>query len=134
MAFSSSTADDILSGDARELILRLGTRRVAVALAHARGVIPWRAPTRLPSAPPAIAGLINVRGSLVTVVDLGLHLTGVSCSRDEGSILLVVHRAATVGLAVDEVIGLGASGVAAGAERLDLDQLLAALMASPEEK
>ncbi len=134
LASTSSTADGYDSGDARELILRLGTRRFAVALENARGVIPWRAPTRLPGASPSIAGLINVRGSLVTVVDLGHRLTGVSCSRSEGSILLVMHRAATIGLAVDEVEGLGVSGAAAGAERLDLDQLLSALMASPEEK
>ena len=42
--------------------------------ASAQEIIPLRAATRLPGAPPYVRGLINVRGTIVTVLDLGVRL------------------------------------------------------------
>ena len=122
---STASNDHALPSAAPRLILRLGARRLSVAIDSARGVIPWRAPTRLPGAPAHVAGLINLRGTVVTVIDLGRLIAEESSSGLDGSILLIRRRASTIGLAVDEVVDVTAQIDAhAGAESLDLDRLV----------
>jgi purine-binding chemotaxis protein CheW len=72
----------------------------------AQEVIPLRPATRIPGAPPFVRGLINMRGTIVTVLDLGVRFDASRPLMDEGSILLVRHGSGdrTVGVAVDEVM------------------------------
>ena len=49
-------------------------------------------------------GIINLRGTIVTVVDLPLWLGGEHSAAREGSIILVDHGSRAAGLAVDEVL------------------------------
>jgi purine-binding chemotaxis protein CheW len=72
-------------------------------IAEAQEIVPLRALTRLPGAPPYVRGLINMRGTIVTVLDLGLRLDASRAPTRDGSILLVRHRERLVGLIVDEV-------------------------------
>ncbi len=67
-------------------------------------IIPFRRVTRLPGAPPYVRGLINVRGTIVTVIDLGMRLDASCAPVTDGSVLLARYRERTVGLAVDEVL------------------------------
>ena len=67
-------------------------------------IIPFRRVTRLPGAPPYVRGLINVRGTIVTVIDLGMRLDASCAPVADGSVLLARYRERTVGLAVDEVL------------------------------
>ena len=67
-------------------------------------IIPFRRVTRLPGAPPFVRGLINVRGTIVTVIDLGVRLDPSCAPIDDGSVLLTRYHDRTVGLAVDEVL------------------------------
>lgn len=69
-----------------------------------REVLPWRGITRLPGAPTHVRGIINVRGTLVTVLDLGLLLDPARAPVDGGSILVVAHGTRLAGVAVDEVM------------------------------
>jgi purine-binding chemotaxis protein CheW len=73
-------------------------------------IIPLRAATRLPGAPPYVRGLINVRGTIVTVLDLGVRLdeTRAPLADGDGSILLVRYHDRLVGVAVDEVVDVRA--------------------------
>jgi purine-binding chemotaxis protein CheW len=75
-----------------------------------REIIPYRRATRLPGAPPYVQGLINLRGTIVTVLDLGTRLDPSRPPvRDvDGSIILVEHGAHAVGVAVDEVMDVQA--------------------------
>jgi purine-binding chemotaxis protein CheW len=68
-----------------------------------REIVPFRRCTRLPGAPPYVCGLINLRGTVVTVIDLGLRLGGAPVDRAEGSVILVEHAGRLVGLGVDEM-------------------------------
>ena len=65
--------------------------------------MPFRRATRLPGAPAFVCGLINLRGSIVTVVDLGLRLRRESSARADASIVLLEHGAKVVGMLVDDV-------------------------------
>jgi len=58
----------------------------------------------MPGAPPFVRGLINVRGTIVTVLDLGARLDPSRAPVESGSIVLVRYRERLVGLAVEEVV------------------------------
>lgn len=73
-------------------------------VAEAREIIPLRPMTRLPGAPAFVRGLINMRGTIVTVLDLGQRLDPTRAPIDTGSIVLVRHGERLVGLVVDEVL------------------------------
>jgi chemotaxis signal transduction protein len=61
--------------------------------------------TRIPGAPAAVRGLVNVRGTLVPVVDTAAAV-GLPASGELGSLVLVERHGRPVGLAVDEVLDL----------------------------
>jgi purine-binding chemotaxis protein CheW len=67
-----------------------------------REIVPVRRATRLPGAPDYVRGLINLRGAIVTVIDLAARLAGSSAAAD-GSVVLAEHGPKQVGIAVDEV-------------------------------
>lgn len=85
------------------MLFRLGDRRYGIDLDAVREILPVRRATRVPGAPAYVAGLINVRGTIVTVLDLGARLDGNSSLAPDGSVILVEHRQKVVGIAVAEV-------------------------------
>src|SRR5437899_1128517 len=54
---------------ARLLVFRVGTLTCAAEVDQVREILPRLPTTRIPGAPPVVAGLVNVRGTLVTVVE-----------------------------------------------------------------
>jgi purine-binding chemotaxis protein CheW len=54
---------------ARLLVFRVGGLVCAAEVDHVREILPRLPTTRIPGAPPVVAGLVNVRGTLVTVVE-----------------------------------------------------------------
>jgi purine-binding chemotaxis protein CheW len=88
----------------RTLLFRAGARTFGCSLDAVREIIPQRRATRLPGAPAAVQGLINLRGTIVTVVDLALCLGGERPAAADGSIVLVDHGTRLAGVAVDEVL------------------------------
>lgn len=99
-----SPAPEEEASERRRLVLfRVGGRVHAVELGAVREVIPSRRTTRLPGAPAHVAGLINVRGTIVTVIDLAMRLAGRPADA-AGSTILVEHGTKLVGVAVDEVL------------------------------
>src|SRR4051812_18987380 len=56
------------------LVFRVGDALYGCEVEDAQEIIPMRSMTRLPGAPPFVRGLINVRGIIVTVIDLGARL------------------------------------------------------------
>jgi len=90
------------------VLCRVAGRVVAVELGTVREIIPARRPTRLPGAGPFVSGLVNVRGTIVTVLDLPVRFGRTEASQGAGagagSIVLMDHGAKVVGVAVDEVL------------------------------
>ena len=85
------------------MIFRLGERAHGIDLSAVREILRPRALTRLPGAPTAVMGLANVRGQIVTVVDIGVAL-GLRTTSAAGAVMLVEHGPKLVGAAVDEVL------------------------------
>ena len=83
------------------------TTSYAMNVSLVREVIRARAVTRVPGTPAVMCGLVNVRGMVVTVLDLATALgsTRGAAPRTQmpGSIVLLEHSGRLVGLAVDSV-------------------------------
>jgi purine-binding chemotaxis protein CheW len=71
--------------------------------------------TRVPGAPGYVRGLINMRGTIVTVLDLGVRLDPSSPPITDGSILLLRYKDRLVGAVVEEVVDLRALEIEEGA-------------------
>jgi len=92
------------SSDAPRLLLFTAAGQTcACELSAVREIIPFRRATRLPGAPRFVVGLVNLRGSLVTVLDLGLRLGGRGVDVEKGSIILAECGTRVVGLGVDDL-------------------------------
>ena len=105
MASSQTTILEQLAA-ARTLLFRVAGRVYGCDIDAVREIIPWRRATRLPGAPPYVQGLINLRGTIVTVLDLGTRLDAARPLMADagGSIVLAEHGTRVVGVAVDEVL------------------------------
>lgn len=75
----------------------------ACELEEVREIVPFRKASRLPGTPPFVTGLINLRGTILTVIDLGLRLGGAPVDRQKGSIVLAQSGNKIIGLGVDEL-------------------------------
>jgi purine-binding chemotaxis protein CheW len=85
----------------------LAHERYAVELAHVGEVFPLKELTPLPSAPPFLLGIVNVRGRILPVLDLkkffDLPDRGLS---DMNKLLVLAREAMEVGILADTVVGL----------------------------
>jgi purine-binding chemotaxis protein CheW len=80
-------------------------RTYAVDVAYVREVVRWQPVTPLPQSPELIEGVIDLRGAVVPVVDLGRALGGDSIAVGSDTRIAVVEVDNLVlGLAVDAVI------------------------------
>ena len=98
------------------LLFRACGRVFAVDAGVVREILPASPATRIPGAPVAVRGLVNVRGTLVTVVDAALAIgladapaaggAGAEGAGAAGTLVLLELRSCPVGLVVDEVLDL----------------------------
>jgi purine-binding chemotaxis protein CheW len=69
-----------------------------------REILPAAPTTRIPGVPAAVEGLVNVRGSLVTVVDAHVLLEQPRPALGDASLLLLDRAGRVAGLTVGEVL------------------------------
>ena len=85
--------------------LEVSGRTYAVDVAYVREVVRWQPVTPLPKAPALIEGLIDLRGAVVPVVDLGRALGGDPVSVGNRTRIAVVEvENLVLGLVVDAAI------------------------------
>jgi purine-binding chemotaxis protein CheW len=89
------------------LLFTLAGRRHCASLGSVREVIPVQPATPLPGAPRHVRGIINVRGSIVTVLDAAMSEYGVAANDVTASVLLVERGTRVAGVVVDEVHDIG---------------------------
>jgi chemotaxis signal transduction protein len=87
------------------LLVRSGGRSFALPLDLIQEVLPLRPITPVPGADVAVAGIANVRGRVIAVVDLAaaLRLSGTGLGPDH-RLLVLDHRGRQVGVGVVDVI------------------------------
>jgi purine-binding chemotaxis protein CheW len=87
----------------RLLAFEVGGTVFACEMDSFREIVTSQRTTRLPAAPNTVCGLINLRGTIVTVIDGGIVLGKPPCARANGLILLVDYFERLVGIGVDDV-------------------------------
>ncbi len=96
----------------RLLVFRVGNLICAAEVDAVREILPRLPTTRIPGAPPVVAGLVNVRGTLVTVVEgwraLGQPAPPAPLEGSAGSTVLleVGESRRLAGFTVDEVMDM----------------------------
>ena len=98
---STETAPEA-AGD-RLLIVELRGELYGIDSTLVREIVAVLEAARLPGAPTHVRGVVNLRGQLLTVVDLGQRLTGMPAPGGEGSIVVVNAAERVLGLMVDDV-------------------------------
>lgn len=97
MAFSSIHDEQVVS-------FKLNEGLYGIEISTVREIITWSPVTKVPRVPEYIEGLINLRGSIIPVVDLRKRfgLAKVDISRETRVVVVEINNV-TVGLVVDAV-------------------------------
>ncbi len=105
-AGESDTGGKTDQGDWAGLAFRIGDDHLVCATDRVFESMPIPRVTRVPGTKSFILGLANVRGNLITVIDMGCYLSGQPTPTTGSSRLLSASlRGRPVGLLVDEVFG-----------------------------
>jgi twitching motility protein PilI len=106
-AIAARSGTDTASEEWVGIGFRLGTEHFVSDRTDIREILPVPTQlTRVPNAKPWLRGVANVRGQLLTVVDLKTFLGAGSAASDRHARMLVVaSREVPTGLIVDEVAG-----------------------------
>jgi purine-binding chemotaxis protein CheW len=105
---SDHTADSQdLMGVVKLVCFRLHGQEYAVDIAEVKETMVLRPITRVFLTPPWLAGIINLRGDIVPVLDLS-HLCGLSPTdiTPESRIIILQHDTHVIGVVVDELAEL----------------------------
>jgi purine-binding chemotaxis protein CheW len=92
------------ASEVRTLLFRVGQTVYGCEIAAVREIVPVRRATRLPGTAPYVNGLVNLRGTMLTVIDLGARLEGDRSLTAEGSIVIVEVGGRHLGLVVGDVM------------------------------
>ncbi len=98
--------------------LRIGARRVQIPTAHVREVAAAEVVTPVPTAPEPIAGVAQLRGQILPVLDLALPVRAV---RPNPALVVVEWGPTRAALLVDQVLGV--QPAEPESERLDVGAL-----------
>jgi purine-binding chemotaxis protein CheW len=111
------------------VVFRIGEVICAAPAGIVREILPRLPATRIPGVPDAVEGLVNVRGSLLTVLDGHLLLDQQRRPTDEGAIVVLEVKGRSYGLGVGQVL---VKAVGLGADQhfilLDVDALFAPII------
>ena len=109
------------------VIFRIGALICAAPAGIVREILPRLPATRIPGVAEAIEGLVNVRGTLLTVIDGHVLLQQSRREDDEGAIVVVEVAGRRCGIGVGQVIDfleVPAASVAAQADLPGIDPRL----------
>ncbi len=100
----TNTQDKALTAEIELLTFQVGKQEYAIDIMSVREIRGWSKATPLPHAPAFVRGVINLRGTVLTIVDLADRLGMGRTEASERNVIIVVHTGKeTVGLLVDAV-------------------------------
>ena len=108
VALAGRAATVAEAGPALELVeFQLGGEHYAVESRFVREVCPVREITPLPGTPTFVVGIVNVRGQVLTVIDLRLVLQmGARGISDLNKVVILRDAGREVGILADEIVGV----------------------------
>lgn len=91
-----------VEGSRQYVLFRLGTEEYGLPIDRVSSIIRYERPTPVPHAPAVVDGVINLRGQVIPVVNLGRKLFGKEFEASSASRIVVAEgEIGQVGLAVD---------------------------------
>jgi len=100
----TDTQDNTTMAEIELLTFQVGGQEYAIDIMSVREIRGWTKATPLPHAPNFVRGVINLRGTVLTIVDLADRLGMGPTEPSERNVIIVVHTGKeTVGLLVDAV-------------------------------
>ncbi len=90
------------------LTFKLASEEYAVEILRTQEIRSWEQPTKIPNTPPFVLGLINLRGTVVPIIDLRKRFNLENIVYDDSTVVVVAkikHQKGerTMGLVVDAV-------------------------------
>ena len=93
------------------LTFQLGGEAYGIDILRVQEIRSFEPPTRIANAPPGVLGVLDLRGVVVPVVDLRVHLNIAEARYDSNTVVIVLSiTGRVVGIVVDgvsDVVGLG---------------------------
>ena len=104
MSVTNKTADG-MSGGAREyLTFRLGEEEYGIDILKVQEIRGYEQPTRIANAPEFIKGVVNLRGTIVPIVDMRLRFNCSEVEYNAFTVVIILNlRNRVVGIVVDSV-------------------------------
>jgi len=98
------TASEEKRKECQLVVFLIGDEEFGVDIKQVREIVRLREITRMPKSPKFIEGVVNLRGQVVSVVDLAKRLEIPSLPKGENSRIIVIEvETNTVGMIVDSV-------------------------------
>lgn len=98
-------AESELGAGTREyLTFRLGGEEYGLDILKVQEIRGYEPPTRIANAPNFIKGVVNLRGSIIPIIDLRLKFKCEQVTYDDFTVVIILHlRHRVVGIVVDSV-------------------------------
>lgn len=96
--------DSVAVGAREYLTFRLGREEYGIDILKVQEIRGYEPPTRIADAPSFIKGVVNLRGTIVPIVDMRLKFNCASAEYDSFTVVIVLNlRQRIVGIVVDSV-------------------------------
>ena len=104
-------AQTVEEGQTEYVAFRIGDEEYCIEITLVREIRRWTNATKLPHAPSYLTGVVNLRGSVVPVVDFSARLGGpLTETTERHTIIIVENNGQTIGLLVEAVSDILAAG------------------------
>ncbi len=104
MSAIEKVSDSVAVGAREYLTFRLGREEYGIDILKVQEIRGYEPPTRIANAPSFIKGVVNLRGTIVPIVDMRLKFNCVSAEYDTFTVVIILNlRQRIVGIVVDSV-------------------------------
>ncbi len=98
------TAETLWGATEEFVTFSAGEQVFCIQITRIREIRRWAPVTALPHTPPDILGVMNLRGSVIPIMDLGARLgLGQTAANERNVVIIVIHEETSVGLLVQSV-------------------------------
>lgn len=104
MGLMEKTSESVAVGAREYLTFRLDREEYGIDILKVQEIRGYEPPTRIANAPPFIKGVVNLRGTIVPIVDMRLKFSCASALYDSFTVVIILNlRQRIVGIVVDSV-------------------------------
>ena len=104
MNILNKTAEGLATGSREYLAFRLGAEEYGIDILKVQEIRGYEPPTRIANAPEFIKGVVNLRGTIVPIVDMRLRFNCSEVEYNAFTVVIILNlRNRVVGIVVDSV-------------------------------